>query len=156
MKTNLVENTDGVDLRIISLLQEDSRLSFKKIANRLGISVGMAFNRVKNLEKKGVLKGYTVILDSVKLGYNLTAIIQIQAEGGHLSEVEREISKSANVIAVYDTAGSFDAALVSKFKDGVDLTAFIDHLRAMPYVKRATTIVAFNTIKEDCVKLPIR
>ncbi len=153
MKTKLVELADDVDLHIIDLLQEDCRLSFKKIANRLGISVGMAFNRIRSLEKRGVLKGYTVVLDPVKLGYNLTSIIQIQAEGGHLTEVEKEIIKEEKVIAIYDIVGNFDVALVSKFKDGTDLVAFIERLRAIPYLKRVTSIVSFNAVKED-FKLP--
>jgi Lrp/AsnC family transcriptional regulator len=79
MKTNLIEN---VDLQIINLLQEDCRLSFNKIASKLGISAGTAFNHIKSLEKKGVLKSYAVIVDSAKLGYDLTAVILIQVEGG--------------------------------------------------------------------------
>lgn len=155
MKTNLVENADKLDLQIINVLQKDCRLSFKKIANRLGISTTTAIDRVRRLEQIGVLKGYTAILDSVKLGYKLTAIVQIQAEGGHLTGVENEIMKLDNVIAVYETAGNFDAALVTKFKDGIDLTFFIEHLRAMPYIRRVATIVAFNAIKEDSVNLPV-
>ena len=127
-ETKLTESLGDLDFRILCLLQQDSRLSFNKIASKLGISVGTAFNHVKNLEKQGILKGYTIILDSDKVGYGLTALILIQTEGGHLSEVEKEISKAANVVAVYDITGDYDAALITKFKDRTSLSAFLKNL----------------------------
>jgi DNA-binding Lrp family transcriptional regulator len=147
-ETNLDTITD-VDFRILSLLQQDSRLSFNKIANMLGISVGTAFNHIKNLEKNGVLRGYTILLDSDKIGYGLTALILIQTEGGHLADIENEISKSANVIAVYDITGDYDAAIITKFKERDSLSIFIKNLMAMPHVKRTATSVALEVVKEE-------
>jgi DNA-binding Lrp family transcriptional regulator len=63
---------DDLDFQIINLLQEDCRLSFNKIANKLGVSVGTAYHRIKNLEKNGIIKNYSIIIDSTKIGYNLT------------------------------------------------------------------------------------
>jgi DNA-binding Lrp family transcriptional regulator len=145
VKTDLIEN---VDLQIINLLQEDCRLSFNKIASKLGISAGTAFNHVKNLEKKDVLKSYTVMLDSSKLGYSLTVIVLIQVEGGHLMDVENEIAKTANVIAVYDITGDYDAVVITKFKDEADLNTFIKNLLSIPHVRRTVSNVALNVIKE--------
>jgi DNA-binding Lrp family transcriptional regulator len=140
---------NDIDLQIIKLLQEDCRLSFNKIARKLGISVGTAFNHVKNLEKKGILKGYTVIVDSVKLGYSLTALMLIQAEGSYLTHVENEIAKTANAIAVYDITGDYDAAVIAKFKDRASLNTYLKNLLALPHIKRTVTNVALNVIKED-------
>jgi DNA-binding Lrp family transcriptional regulator len=145
----MTETLDDIDLQIIALLQEDSRLSFNKIANRLKVSVGTAYNRVKNLEAMGVLKGYTVTLDPFKLGFGLTAIIMIQAEGAHLTEVEQEIAKNANVIAIYDITGDYDTAVVTKFKDRSSLSDFVKSLLATPYIKRTVTNVALDIIKEE-------
>ncbi len=149
LETGLMEKIDDVDLRILSVLQDDCRLSFNKISRKLGISVGTAFNRVKNLEKKGILKGYTAIVDSGKLGYSLTAIIMVQAEGTFLTDVENEIAKTANVVAVYDITGDYDATVIAKFKDRASLNAFIKNLLAMPHIKRTVTNVALNIVKED-------
>ena len=140
---------DDVDLQIISLLQQDSRLSYNKIASKLGISVGTAYNRVKNLESKGVLKGYTVFLDMVKLGYGLTAIILVQVEGGHLADVQNKVAKKANAIAVYEITGDYDLAVITKFQDRSNLSVFIKNLLAIPHVKRTVTNVSLDVIKED-------
>ena len=149
METDLTEKIDDLDIRILNVLQEDCRLSFNKIERKLGISVGTAFNRVKNLEKTGVLKRYTAILDSVKLGYSLTAIIMVQAEGTYLTDIENEIAKTANVVAVYDITGDYDATVIAKFKDRAGLNAFIKNLLAIPHIRRTVTNVALNIIKED-------
>jgi DNA-binding Lrp family transcriptional regulator len=149
LETGTAKKIGAMDIRILSLLQEDSRLSFNKIASKLGISVGTAFNHVKNLEKEGILKGYTVILDLTKLDYGYTAIMLIQAEGEHLTDVENEIAKAANVVAVYDITGDYDAAVIAKFKDRSSLNAFIKDLITIPHIKRTVTNVALNVIKED-------
>ena len=149
LEADLIEKIDKIDLQIINLLQEDYRLSFNKIAKELGISVGTAYNRIKNLEERGILKGYTAIVDPVKVGYTLTAIILIQAEGKHLLDVENEVAKMSNVISVYDITGDFDIAVVARFKDRFGLNAFIKNLLTMPYVKRTVTNVVLNVVKED-------
>jgi len=140
---------DELDLRIIGLLQEDSRISFNKIASKLGISVGTAYNRIKSLEEKGILKGYTVIVDPAKIGYGTIAIILIQAEGAHLVDVENEVAKMDNVVAVYDITGDFDIAVIARFKDRFGLNAFVKKILSMPYVRRTVTNVVLNVVKED-------
>ena len=140
---------DEVDRKIIGLLQEDARISFSRIAGKLGISVGTAYNRIKSLEESGVLKGYTAIVDPVKLGQTLTAIVLVQADGKHLVEVEREVSKIDNVICVYDITGDYDIAVVARFKDRFSLNTIIKNLLKMPYVKRTVTNVVLNVVKED-------
>jgi len=149
MKSNLTERLDDIDLRIISAIQEDSRLSYNKIASKLGISVGTVYNRIKSLEERGVLKGYTVLIDMDKVGYNLTALILIQAEGKHLLDVENEIAKMNNVVSVYDITGDFDIAVIARFKDRDSLNRFIKSLIGLPYVKRTVTNVVLNVVKED-------
>ncbi|MBS7648858.1 Lrp/AsnC family transcriptional regulator [Candidatus Bathyarchaeota archaeon] len=142
-------DVDELDLQIIRLLQEDSRISFNKIASKLDVSVGTAYNRIKNLEEKGILKGYTVLVDPARVGYGTIAIIFIQAEGAHLVDVENEIAKIDNVVAVYDITGDFDVAVIARFKDRTGLNAFVKKLLSMPYVKRTVTNVVLNVVKED-------
>ena len=146
---NSSQNVDDIDRNIIRLLQEDSRKSFNKIAESLGIAVGTAYNRVKNLEDKGILKGYTVILDPTKLGYGLTALILIQADGRYLPEVEKEIAKLDEVISIYDITGDYDIAVVARFKNRAMLNNFIKSTLKMPHVSKTVTNVVLNVVKED-------
>ena len=140
---------DDIDRSIIRLLQEDARKSFNKIAESLGIAVGTAYNRVKNLEDKGILKGYTIMLDSAKLGYGLTALILIEAEGRYLPEVENELAKLDEVICIYDITGDYDIAVVARFRNRSTLNSFIKSTLKMPHVSRTVTNVVLNVVKED-------
>lgn len=149
------DELSDLDAKILGILQEDSRLSFNKIASKLGVSVGTAFNHIKTLERKGVVRGYTVVLDSNKIGFGLTTLIMIQVEGGHLLDVEDEVSKVSNVVAVYDITGDYDAAIIAKFKDRSCMNSFIKSLMSVPHVRRTVTSVVLDVIKEDLrVKLP--
>jgi len=125
MSDTSLQKIDDIDLKIIRFLQEDSRRSFSKIADNLGIAVGTAYNRVKSLEDKGILKGYTITVDPIKLGYGLTALILIQAEGQYLSEVEKELAKLDDVICIYDITGDFDIAVVARFRSRDMLNKFM-------------------------------
>ena len=73
---------DELDLRIISLLQKNARLSFREIARELDVAVGTVYNRIKKLEEEGVIRGYAPVLDYEKLGFGLTALIGIRLRGG--------------------------------------------------------------------------
>jgi DNA-binding Lrp family transcriptional regulator len=140
---------DDIDRKIIRLLQEDARKSFNKIAESLGIAVGTAYNRVKSLEDNGILKGYTIMLDSAKLGYGLTALILIEAEGRYLPEVENELATLDEVICIYDITGDYDIAVVARFKNRSTLNNFIKSTLKMPHVSRTVTNVVLNVVKED-------
>jgi DNA-binding Lrp family transcriptional regulator len=140
---------DEVDSKIILLLQEDARKSFNKIADNLGIAVGTAYNRVKNLEEKQILKGYTIMLDAAKLGYGLTALILMEAEGRYLPEVENALSKLDEVISIYDITGDYDIAVIARFKNRTSLNNFIKSALKMPHVSRTVTNVVLNVVKED-------
>ena len=149
MKTETIEKFDEIDFKIIQILQENSKLSYNKIAKRLNIAVGTVYNRVKSLEERGILKGYTVIVDPIKAGYNLTVIILIQAEGRKLVDAEKELAKNNNVIMLYEITGDFDIALVARFKNKADLNNFVKKVLSRPYIKKTVTNIALNVIKED-------
>ncbi|MFQ6085961.1 MAG: Lrp/AsnC family transcriptional regulator [Candidatus Bathyarchaeia archaeon] len=144
-----------IDLKIIQELQNDSRKSYREIANSIGVATGTVCNRIKTLTDAGILKGYTTVVDPAKVGYGLTALILIQAEGEHLVDVEEEIAKSGNVLCVYDITGDFDAAILARFKDGDRMNRFIKRLIAMPYVKRTVTSFVLNIVKEDLRGIPL-
>ncbi len=131
------------------MLQEDSRTSYRKIADALGIAIGTVHNRVKRLEDQSVFKAYTVMVDPSKIGYDLTAVILIQAEGPHLAEVEKEIAQSDSTICVYDITGDFDIAVIARFRNRSTLDDFIKGILKTRHVTRTVTNVILNVVKED-------
>ena len=142
-------NVDETDLKIIKMLETDARTSFREIAKKLGISEGTVYNRVKKLQEEGTIKGYSARVDPTKLGMDLGAVIGLRVAGGHLVEVEQEISKSKGVCCVYDVTGDYDAVIVARFRSRADLNKFIKDVLSNPHVERSVTHVVLNTVKED-------
>jgi len=140
---------DATDIQILKILQEDSHLSYRRLANKMGISGVMASARIKNLESRGLLKGYTALLDPVKLGYALTAVIFIQIENDYLRNLANELSQMPNVIGVYEITGEFDVVAVVKLKDRESLNALIKDLLVTPHIKKTMTNITLSVVKED-------
>jgi DNA-binding Lrp family transcriptional regulator len=101
------------------------------------------------MEDDGLIKGYSVILDHEKLGYQLTVVTEITVSKGRLVETENEIAKIQNVCGVYDVTGLTDAIIIAKFKSREDLGAFTKKLLSLPYIERTNTHVVLTTVKEN-------
>ena len=142
-------NIDDIDRKILSELLRDCRRSYRAIARRAGVSVGTVLSRVRRLEKNGVVRGYTALLDQEKLGYQLTVLAEITVSKGKLVEMEEAISKLPNTCAVYDVTGLTDALVIAKFRNRDELSKFTKSLLAMPFVDRTNTHVVLTTVKED-------
>jgi Lrp/AsnC family transcriptional regulator for asnA, asnC and gidA len=148
-KPNEKSEIDKVDLQILRILQEDCHLSLRKIADKIHITGAIAATRIKNLEDKEIIKGYTTILDPVKLGYDLTVVIFVQTEGGYLKDLENELSQMANVIGIYEITGDFDAVAIVKLKDKDSLNSLLKNLLVTPHIKKTMTDITLNVVKED-------
>ena len=68
------------DLEIIKLMRENSRIPYTELAKRVGISDVAVIKRIKKLERRGIIKKYTIIVDPKKLGYNSVSIVGINVE----------------------------------------------------------------------------
>jgi len=83
--------TDDIDHLLISALMSDSRRSLKALAQVSGLSSPSVAERLRRLEERGVIKGYTVDVEPKSFGYLLQAIVRIRPLPGQLQEVERQI-----------------------------------------------------------------
>jgi DNA-binding Lrp family transcriptional regulator len=137
------------DMKILQVLLEDARFSSRQIAKRVGVSVGTVLSRIKRMEDDGLIKGYSVLMDHEKLGFELTVVMEITVSKGRLVEMENEIAKISNVCCVYDVTGLTDAFLIAKFKSREELGKFTKRLLALPYIERTNTHVVLTTVKED-------
>ncbi len=140
---------DDLDLKIIKELQKDGRASFRDMAGRINVSEGTVYNRVNRLLKERVIKKFIPDLDYSKLGYGLTVLIGVMTEGGRLKDIERKITESPNVNAVYDVTGEYDAVIIAQFKEREELNDFVKNLLSVEGVKRTNTMLALNTLKEE-------
>ena len=139
---------DKIDEKILKNLMMDARLSARQLAIKLGMSTVTILSRIKKLEKEKIIKGYTALIDHEKLGYDLTAIIEIMAKKD-IIDIEEKLSKMDNVCGVYDITGNTDTIIVAKFKERNELSSFVKSLSSMTNVENTITHVVLNTAKED-------
>jgi len=142
-------NLDDLDIKILKELLKNARLSYRAIADKVGVAIGTVISRIKRMEKGNLIMGYSAILNHEELGYELTVITEITVSKGKLVEVEEEIAKIPNVCCVYDITGLTDAIIIAKFKDRKSLSSFTKKLLSLPYVERTNTHVVLTTVKED-------
>ena len=140
---------DETDVKLLKTLILDSRLSSRQMAKECGVSIGTVLSRIKGMEKEGIIKGYSALLDHEKLGYELTVVSEITVSKGRLLEVENEIARLPNVCSVYDVTWLIDAVIIAKFKNRSELSKFTKRILSIPYVERTNTHVVLTTIKED-------
>ena len=140
---------DEIDVKILKKLLSDARMSYRKVAEEIGVSPPTVLARVEKLENDGIIRSYSTLLDHEKLGYDMTAIIEITAIKGKIAELERQIAKFPNVCAVYDITGLTDMVVVAKFKNRKELSNFVKKDISLPYVERTNTHVVLITVKED-------
>ena len=140
---------DKIDEKILKHLMMDARLSARQLALKLGMSTVTVLSRIKKLEKAKIIRGYTTIIDHEKLGYTLTAIIEIMAKNGKVLDIEEEVSKFENVVGVDDITGSTDTIIIAKFKERNELSDFVKNLGTISNVENTITHVVLNTAKED-------
>ena len=146
---DLFNNMDKLDYTIIKSLNENGRKSFRHVAKELKVSLSTISNRVKRLEEDGVIERYVPVVNKEKIGYDLTAVINIKLTHGKLIEVQEKISKDTHVSAVYDITGDWDSLIVAHFKDRRDLNKFIKRILSIEYVERSNTQLVLNIVKDE-------
>ena len=140
---------DDLDIDILRSLNDSARKSFRDIAKELHVSLTTVSNRVKAMEKAGVILGYIPIVDSSKLGYDIMAVIGIKVIHGRIVETERDLAKEPGVFAVFDSTGDWDAIVMARFKNRGELNTFVKKVLDHENVDRTYTQVVLNVTKDE-------
>ena len=140
---------DQIERKILKEYLMNAKLSSHEIARKIGASVGTVLSRTRRMEKEGIIKGYSAVLDHTKLGYELTVVIEIIVSKGKVIEIGEEIAKLPQVCALYNVTGRTDAIMIAKFKTRKELSGFTKNLLKMPNVVRTYTHVVLEATKED-------
>ena len=145
---------DEIDRKIIKVLEHDARTSLRKISELVKVSLGTVSNRVKKMEKNGVIKGYSVILDPDQIGWELNVVIGLRIQKGRLIEIQEKIAKDSRVHGVYDVTGDFDSMVIARAKNRKDLDDLSKNVLSIDGVERSITHLVLNTVKEKTASLP--
>ena len=139
---------DKTDVKILKVITEDARLSYRKIAKKIGVSTLTVLSRMKKMEENGIIKGYSALIDHKQLGMDMTAILEVKTTKGH-SAIKDQLKKLDNVYGIWGVTGQNDLMILAKFSDTDMLSKFTKKLFSIPAVDGIETHLVLDTIKED-------
>ena len=140
---------DETGWRILQALQENARLSFSELGQRVGLSSPAVAERVRRLEDAGIIKGYRAEIDTTKVGYPITAIIRAQAQGDRCSRISASVRDIPEVLECYRVTGS-DCLIMRVMVSCVEhLEALIDRLSI--YGPLTTSIVLSTPVAKRII-----
>ena len=149
----MVVVVDELDLKIINLLIDNSKLSYRKLAARLGVSVATIMNRINKLEKDKIIRKYTAIIDYEKLGYDMAIITEIRLTHGNRLDIGKKIAEDSNVRSAVNTTGGVDLLVSALFKSRQEMDGFLKKLHSIEAVERTETKLILNTLKDENIKV---
>jgi DNA-binding Lrp family transcriptional regulator len=138
----------GLDLDILEQLRRDGRASLRTIAERLGVSTSTVSQRVKQMETRGIIRGYKPLINYAKLGYRLTAITKIKAKGSELPRIVAELVKEDTLVDVYEITGDYDVLVIGKYPDEESMNREIKRMLSHPEIEGTNTSIVLSVGKE--------
>ncbi|HWF31297.1 MAG TPA: Lrp/AsnC family transcriptional regulator [Solirubrobacteraceae bacterium] len=137
---------DATDLEIIELLRADARRTLADVAERVSLSAPAVKRRVDRLERDGVIKGYTVLVDHALLGRPLQAFTELRFAGNlPVDQIAGIAAGIPEVQTIFTTAGDPDALAWIRVRDVEDLKRVIDLLRRSGRVTGTKTLMVLGT-----------
>lgn len=152
--TKSKEALDALDKRILRLLQEDSRLSYRKMAEIIGVSVSTVSERVNRMLKGGIIKGFTVLYDPEDMGLDSSIAVFVRVKPGvDAQRVGEEISQLSRVCYVYNITGEFAIFAIARFSSKGEANTLLNEISAISGVESINSAWILNTIKESARKI---
>lgn len=145
---------DSIDKKILGIIQQDARIANAEIARQVGLAPSAVLERLRKLEERGVIRGFTAELDPAHVGFGLLAFVFVRTNecGDGTDELMAEIPE---VLEVHDVAGEDSYLLKVRAESTEDLARLLrEKLKALPNVLSTRTTVVLQTVKETGV-LPL-
>jgi DNA-binding Lrp family transcriptional regulator len=147
MSATIHRNMDAVDQRIVALLRENARRSFKDIGEAVHLTAPAVKRRVDRLERDGVILGYSAVVDPRAYGWHAEAFVDLFCEGHMPGEaIKRAVVGEAGVVSAHTVAGEASALLHVMARDTQDLESVLERIRATEGISRTVTEVVLSTL----------
>ena len=143
---------DHIDEQIISELQDNARMPLKALAEKIYLSSPAVASRIEHLERDGIIKGYHAQIVWQKLGYYITAFVNIEVEPAQKKEFYPYVEKCPNVVECDCVTGQYSMLLKVRFHSTQELDAFIGEIGR--FGRTSTQIVFSEAVEHRGVKNP--
>ncbi len=146
---------DAKDLRILSILQDNSRTTASEIAESVGMSVPAVTERVKKLSESDIIQKFSIKLNAKLLGFDLSAFIAVVSSSSDQYEaIIQESNNNPSILECHSVTGQGSHLLKVRVKNSSELEKLLRDIQSWPGVIRTQTSVVMSTYKEG-FDLPI-
>jgi len=142
---------DDIDQQILKILEEDGRISYRQLGQKLGIEESTARKRVVRLKDKGVIERFTINVNETTLGRTITAFITVYPSLKHADEIVEKVVNFDEVLESYNLSGRCGVFLKTTLGDMKALNAFIAKIRGIQGIVGIHTCISLETIKKPRV-----
>ena len=143
---------DNVDRKIISLLMKDAMMPYTEIGHRVLMSSGTVHVRMNNLQKEGIVKGTSLVLNYSKLGYDLTAFVGVYLQKGTIyDKVIKKLKTIPEVVEAHYTTGVYSIFMKLVCRNTEHLREVLNEkVQSVEGIDRTETIISLEeSIKRD-------
>jgi len=140
---------ENLDAKLVNSLLNNGRASLRSLGDELDVSVTTVSNHLRDLEDEGVIRGYTPVVDYDKLGYDVTAVLQLKVEGSALPDVTEKLKAEKQMVSVYEVTGDYDVIAVGKFTDTDGMNDQIKAILTDADIRESNTSVVLNPVTEN-------
>ena len=154
----VVRTLDRIDRRILTLLQQDGRMAMKDLSEQVGLSITPCIDRVKRMERDGVITGYYARVDPAQLGASLLVFVEITLDhknGNMFEKFRREVLKVPEVQECHLVSGDFDYLIKARIGEMSDYRKILGNvLLQLPGAVQSKSYVVMEEVKES-LTIPI-
>ena len=148
-------NLDIVDKKILHLLQKNSKINIKEIAVKTGLTQTPIYERIKRLEKSGVIKNYIAILDKEKIGFTVEVFCQVTLlvhSKELITRFENAVNKMDEVFECFHVAGNYDYLLKVVVRDMKNYQLFLKNkLSVLESVANVQSTFVMTSTKDESI-----
>ena len=146
---------DEIDVKILNCLKANARQKASTISEMINLSVSAVTERIKKLEKSGVIKQYTLLLNQGSLGNDMMAFIEVSLSNTEYEEAFLEkVRENKNIIACYSIAGNFDYLLQVVAYSNERLEKIHREIKSVLGVNYTRTHFVLANKKYECCMIP--
>ena len=148
-----VRALDRLDLKILNLLQQDGRIAMTDLAEQVGLSITPCIERVRRMERDGVIVGYYARVNPALLGASLLVFVEITLDhksGNMFDQFRREVLRIPEVLECHLVSGDFDYLIKARLREMADYRKLLgDILLQLPGAVQSKSYVVMEEIKES-------
>jgi Lrp/AsnC family transcriptional regulator for asnA, asnC and gidA len=145
---------DEVDIKILSILQDNADLTYAEIARIVGVSTSTVFMRIKKLKEQGYIKRIVAEVNPELLGYKLKALVFLSIDVKKFNQVVEALRSMPQIKEIYDVTGEWTLVCTLLVKDHAELSKVLDAIGSIDGVESTSTLVVLRTMKEEHKVLP--